>query len=84
MTVLPFEMFGSCLDGWVIRNIDCDQFNGTFDVRESLNGLDGPAAIFSNMAADENMIVIGGEDEILGSLEADTLVGTCRVSATEL
>ena len=84
MTELPFEVFGGCLDGCIIGDNDCQRFNSTFDVRESLRRLDGFAEIFGNMAAKEKMIVIRGEDEIFGSVESDTLVSTCKVSATEL
>ena len=82
VTVLLFDVFGGCLDGWIIRDIYCDRLNGTFDVRESLGCLF--AAIFGNTAANKNMIVTRGENIIFGSLKADALVGTCRVLATEL
>ena len=84
MTVSLFDVFGGCLDGWTLRHIYCDRFHGTFDVRESLEGLDGFAAIFGNTAANQNIIVIRREDKTFGSLKADTLVGTCTMSATEL
>ena len=81
MTVLLFDVFGGCLNGCIIRHIYCDGFHGTFDVMESLEGLDGLAAIFGNMAANEDM---RREDKTLDNLRADVIVGTCTVSATEL
>ena len=86
MTVPLFDVFGGCLDGWIIRHIYCDRFHGTFDARESLEGLDSFVAIFGNTAANENTIIIRRErdNKTLGSLKADAVVGTCTVSATEL
>lgn len=84
VTVFLFDVFGCCLDGCIIRDINRDSFDGALDVRESLEGLDGFSTIFGNTAANEDMIGIRGEDEILGSLKADAFVGTCRVSAIEL
>ena len=84
VTVFLFDVFGCCLDRCIIRDINRDSFNGALDVRESLKGLDGFATISSNAAANEDMIGIRREDEILGSLKADTFVGACRVSGIDL
>ena len=84
MTVLLFDVFCGCLDGWIIRDINGDRFNGTFDAGEGLEDLVGFAAIFGTVAANEKRIVIRGVDEISGSLKADTIVGICTVLAIEL
>ena len=84
VTVLLFDVFGRSLEGCIIRDIYRDKINGTFDVRKGMEGLDGFAEISGNTVANEKTIVIREEDGVFGSLKADALVGTCRVSATEL
>ena len=84
MAELLFNVFDGCSDGWTIRDIDHDRFYGTFGVRDGLDDLESFASIFGNTAVNENMVVVRGEEKLLGGFKADAFVGTCTVSAIVL
>ena len=79
VTMSLFDVFGGCLNGWVIRDIDHDTLHGIFDFRGSREGFEGFAVHFGNTAANEDTTIIRRYDEVFGILKADTLVRTCTV-----
>ena len=81
---LLFNVFDGCSDGWIICDIDHDRVCGTFEVRDGLDDHESFASIFGNTAANENMVVVRGEEKLLGGSKADAFVGTCTVSAIVL
>ena len=71
-------MLGCCVGGGIVRDVDLDVVHGPFN-RESFQGGNGFRAFEVVPTADENMVIRRGEEQILSSLEANTLVGTCEM-----
>ena len=68
----------------MISDIDLYRLHGNFDAREGPDGPEGPAGAPGDKAANENTVIVGGEEKPPGSLEADALLSTCTVSAIVL
>lgn len=68
---------GRCaIDGFVICHVELNGGNGTLDFREPAEGFRSGVSFGYITAAKDDMIVTGGENEVLCCLEAETLVGS--------
>ena len=82
--IFSVDVLGGSLDGRIVSDINLDGLSGAFDAWESLDSLDGLLAILENAAANEDMIDVGGEDEVFGRFKANAFIGTWILLAVEL